>query len=674
MIRALGLLQRLERRGVLALPVEPARQPLDRVVLRSRRRTRCRTDRRCPRAGVRDPLAVAFGAAVDCSIMSRIARSRTATEAATAIERRIDRGRRASRRRPAARSAAPAARRCDSGRSRTSGSARPSDAPDHRQAVGGRRPQPDARAAKAAPSTRAARSRTPRRADRARPPPSPARRSRLPPPSRRPAASHRPTARDSSGGSRSRAAAASRSSRATAAGRAPAAPAPAPSTPSIAISPDQLPAASTTASPRQRSAIGFDDDLAVRARDARARGSARSSCAPWRRAAGDERARQLAGRDESVRLDQQSADRRRRRVRLLGADGGGVEQHARSRRACASVVSAARRACAFPPRRWRRRACRCADTESAMPLSAATRAMKSSYRSRLRTVRSSSGCLRAASMYGASTPADACVAPMPTGRSSTISTDAPRRASSWATAQPTMPAPTTMMSEGGVIRRLYLNPLTGPTPRGPGGRIPYPTPIDSLALTRAPSRDPRMILADPQPSPISRPDPGADPAPIRSAPTPAPEGSTSRTDVARLSIVSAREQTLKRHSPVNAIGTEARHMPPGVRAARIQARDRPRGAPATMIGSPIVPGHDSWTTHSPLAASTIPRANRILLDVPQASQPPPIVLNQHRPVVIPPDRAGSTMLSIVVARIVRVNALHRARQSRRCFGVAGRRE
>src|SRR5262245_33937362 len=51
-------------------------------------------------------------------------------------------------------------------------------------------------------------------------------------------------------------------------------------------------------------------------------------------------------------------------------------------------------------------------------------------------------------MYGASTPADACVAPMPIGRSSTISTDAPRRASSAATAQPTIPAPTTMMSEG----------------------------------------------------------------------------------------------------------------------------------------------------------------------------------------------------------------------------------
>ena len=54
-----------------------------------------------------------------------------------------------------------------------------------------------------------------------------------------------------------------------------------------------------------------------------------------------------------------------------------------------------------------------------MPLSAVTRSMKSSNRSRLRTVRSSSGLPSRASMYGASTPADAWVAPMPTGRSST---------------------------------------------------------------------------------------------------------------------------------------------------------------------------------------------------------------------------------------------------------------
>src|SRR5213593_3884589 len=64
-------------------------------------------------------------------------------------------------------------------------------------------------------------------------------------------------------------------------------------------------------------------------------------------------------------------------------------------------------------------------------------------------------------MYGASTPADACVAPMPTGRSSTISTEAPRRASSSATAHPTTPAPTTMMSVGRVIRlQLILRAMT----------------------------------------------------------------------------------------------------------------------------------------------------------------------------------------------------------------------
>src|SRR5436190_11446777 len=51
-------------------------------------------------------------------------------------------------------------------------------------------------------------------------------------------------------------------------------------------------------------------------------------------------------------------------------------------------------------------------------------------------------------MNGASTPADACVAPIPTARSSTISTEAPRRTSSYAIAQPTTPAPTTIMSDG----------------------------------------------------------------------------------------------------------------------------------------------------------------------------------------------------------------------------------
>src|SRR5262245_44986562 len=57
-------------------------------------------------------------------------------------------------------------------------------------------------------------------------------------------------------------------------------------------------------------------------------------------------------------------------------------------------------------------------------------------------------------MYGASTPADACVAPMPTARSSTTSTDAPRRASSYAMAHPMTPAPTTMMSR--FTKRSYI--------------------------------------------------------------------------------------------------------------------------------------------------------------------------------------------------------------------------
>src|SRR5436309_1928772 len=43
-------------------------------------------------------------------------------------------------------------------------------------------------------------------------------------------------------------------------------------------------------------------------------------------------------------------------------------------------------------------------------------------------------------------PAEACVAPWPAGRASMSSTGAPRRASSYVTAQPITPAPTTRMS------------------------------------------------------------------------------------------------------------------------------------------------------------------------------------------------------------------------------------
>src|SRR3954447_20718573 len=55
---------------------------------------------------------------------------------------------------------------------------------------------------------------------------------------------------------------------------------------------------------------------------------------------------------------------------------------------------------------------------------------------------------------------------MPTGRSSTISTDAPRLASSCAIAQPTIPAPTTMMSEGPLMHGpLAADPLAHPVRR-----------------------------------------------------------------------------------------------------------------------------------------------------------------------------------------------------------------
>ena len=54
-----------------------------------------------------------------------------------------------------------------------------------------------------------------------------------------------------------------------------------------------------------------------------------------------------------------------------------------------------------------------------MPLADVTRATNCSKRSRLRAASSRSGPSSRASIYGASTPADACVAPMPAGRSST---------------------------------------------------------------------------------------------------------------------------------------------------------------------------------------------------------------------------------------------------------------
>ena len=57
--------------------------------------------------------------------------------------------------------------------------------------------------------------------------------------------------------------------------------------------------------------------------------------------------------------------------------------------------------------------------------------------------KSTSGRPAWACNQGASTPADACVAPCAAERRSRTRTRAPRRASSYATAQPMMPAPTT---------------------------------------------------------------------------------------------------------------------------------------------------------------------------------------------------------------------------------------
>src|SRR5262249_21764154 len=98
----------------------------------------------------------------------------------------------------------------------------------------------------------------------------------------------------------------------------------------------------------------------------------------------------------------------------------------------------------------------------AAPLSADTDVMNASYRSRLRTVSARSGLSVRAQTYGARMPADACVAPIPTGRSSRICTAAPRRASSYATAQPTIPAPTMTMSDEAAPIGLQLNAVLIP--------------------------------------------------------------------------------------------------------------------------------------------------------------------------------------------------------------------
>src|SRR5262249_25404334 len=72
-----------------------------------------------------------------------------------------------------------------------------------------------------------------------------------------------------------------------------------------------------------------------------------------------------------------------------------------------------------------------------------TRSTNASYNPRLRVPNDRSGVSSCASMYGTSAPADACDAPRPGDRMSRTVTDAPRTASSSATAAPTTPAPIT---------------------------------------------------------------------------------------------------------------------------------------------------------------------------------------------------------------------------------------
>src|SRR5581483_11316516 len=85
----------------------------------------------------------------------------------------------------------------------------------------------------------------------------------------------------------------------------------------------------------------------------------------------------------------------------------------------------------------------------AHPLSALTRSMNSSYIPRLRAASFRTG-LPIPSTYGASMPAAAWVAPSPGPRESTTVTDTPRDTSSYATAQPTTPAPITTTSENAI--------------------------------------------------------------------------------------------------------------------------------------------------------------------------------------------------------------------------------
>ncbi len=181
--------------------------------------------------------------------------------------------------------------------------------------------------------------------------------------------------------------AAAPSTRAAAAVRAPASPARGAVAPSISICPLQLPAASTTASPCSDAAIGLDDELVAGARRCGARGRARSSCAPWRRAAATSARVSSAAATKPCAGNQQAAERRRRtscgswRARAGASSSSRADAALREQRVRGCVKRAQRLGVAA-----RRRACRCAGSRSSTPLSAATRATNSSKSSRLRAV------------------------------------------------------------------------------------------------------------------------------------------------------------------------------------------------------------------------------------------------------------------------------------------------
>src|SRR5262245_15273629 len=219
-------------------------------------------------------------------------------------------------------------------------------------------------------------------------------------------------------------------------------------TPLTPISPDQLPAATTTASavsvPRSVSTMRSSPWAEIR----RTR-LCSISCAPRRRAeATSARVRSFALTNpcSSIKSAPTALPARFGSSFLTAAASSSDERTPhRARNAalpCSADHSDSSAATVIVPFRW---------YATGAPPSETARSTKSLYRLRLRSARSNRGWPWRVSMYGARMPAEACVAPIPTGRSSTISTDAPRCANSSATAQPTMPAPITMMSEGRVI-------------------------------------------------------------------------------------------------------------------------------------------------------------------------------------------------------------------------------